>query len=98
MPGVKPVGTVTVSAAVGSLPSGASPLAVAVLVTWPAATSAAVVTWFTGPQLAESPGFKLLGAQAIAPPSSGSSTCTLVSGTLPVLVTVKLYSIGSPSA
>ncbi len=86
------IGVVVVSVSVTSAgtpgPAGGVPCAVAVFTTVPAASSAAVTTYGSAVQLATAPGASVVGVHTTFV-SFGSSTRTELSGTLPVLVTVK---------
>jgi len=65
--------------------SAACPVAVAVLVTEPAATSASF-NWYETVHRADKPG-RIMAVSHVGGPVSGSSTDTLLMVTLPVLVT-----------
>ncbi len=84
------------------LPSGAVASAIAVFNTAPASTSAWVITYAASAvHTTDSPGARVVGSQVIViefAASSGSSTLTSVSVTLPSLVTVNEYQISSPAS
>lgn len=86
--GTGPVGvtTVSVGGVIGSTPSGVAAPPVAVLVTLPEVTSAAVTVYgLSAVHVTEAPGASVVGSH-VTGPAFGSSTDTPVSVTLPVLV------------
>src|SRR6185312_2117740 len=86
-------------ALVTSVPPGGVPVAVALLSTLPAATSAAVMVYVTGPQLDVPAGAMVAGVQAIGVAESLLSfTTTPFNGTLPLLVRANVYAIVSPAS
>ncbi|CAM3679640.1 hypothetical protein NOMA109596_06785 [Nocardioides marinus] len=72
-------------------PSGAVPVAVAVLSTLPASTSLCVSVYVLLVQVTEAPGASAPAGQTtfgLAPPNSGSWTVTGSSATVPVFLTL----------
>ena len=77
---------------------GGTPLAVAVFVTDPAASSAAVIVYTASAvQVSESPVARV-GSGHVIDPTVGSETLMLESGRTPVLVTVNVKAIVSPAS
>ncbi len=76
---------------------GLLPVAVAVLVTTAASPSACVIVYAAAVQVVEAPGARVVAGQEMAP-ALGSVTATVVTVTLPVLVTLKVQVILSPAS
>src|SRR5215475_4332477 len=82
--------------AVGVVVPGGTPLAVAVLLTAPAATSAAVMVYgLSAVQISDSPGSST-GRGHVTGPILGSATAMALSGSSPVLVRPNRYTMVSP--
>ncbi len=88
----------------GGWPWGGVPVAVAELVTVPASTSACVIVYVASQVTAAAgarvaaPAGHTTSERSPVPVNAPSSTCTSVSGTLPVFVTRNEYVISSPTA
>ena len=83
---------------VTSPPSGSLPVAVAVLTTCPAVTSAAVITYSASAvQVVEVPGASVVTGQ-VTEPTLGSLTVMPLIGTSPLLVTTNVNWIVSPAS
>src|SRR3954447_9144529 len=83
---------------VGRVVPGGTPLAVAMFVTDPAASSAAVTVYtLSAVQVSESPVARV-GSGHVIVPMVGSETLMLDSGRTPVLVTVNVKAIVSPAS
>ena len=77
--------------------AGLLPVAVAVFVTTAASPSAWVIVYAAAVQVVEAPGASVVAGQEIAP-AFGSATATVVTVTLPVLVTLNVQLILSPAS
>src|SRR5690606_8448630 len=77
-------------------PAGSCPCAVATLVTDPRAASASVTTYGSAVAVTDSPGARDATLEGVRLTSFGSLISTSVTVTLPVLVTVIVYSMRSP--
>jgi hypothetical protein len=93
--GDRVIGVVTVLVPVTAVPVGGVPDAVAVLFTVPASTSACVSVYDFA-HVVDAPGASVVAGQDTAP-TFGSETPTLVSVTLPVFATTKVYRIVDPA-
>ena len=89
MDGYAGTGVLVESSSVTFGPEGGVPLAVAVLFTVPASTSAWVSTYAAAVQVVLAPGSRVLAAQ-VTVPTFGSVTPTVVRVTVPMLVTLNV--------
>ena len=94
--GAEAIGVVTESESVTAAPLGALAEAVAVLTTFPASTSACV-SGYVAVQVVAALGASCVTGQ-VTVPAFASATATVVSVTLPVLVTRNEYGIVEPAA